>query len=191
MKGILIMIEYDKLYEEVKSMLSEKRFNHTQGVIKRAIEYAEIYNVNIEDAKYAALVHDIAKEISLEDSYKMLVEYNVELDDVEKKNFNLVHAKLGAAIAKYKYNLNENIVSAIKYHTTAKEDMTMLEKIIYLADATDGNRKYDSLDELVERIKKDVNDGLLFTIKWNIEKVLEKELCVHMDSIKAYNFLIK
>ena len=135
------MIEYDKLYNDVKNTLSEKRFKHTEGVIERAIQYAKSYGANIEEAKLAAVCHDIAKEISLEESYKILEKYNIELDDIEKRNHNLIHAKVGAAIAQNKYGLNNEIVSAIKYHTTGKEKMTLLEKIIYLADATEARKR--------------------------------------------------
>lgn len=88
------MVEYNKLYDDVKSTLSEKRFRHTEGVVERAIEYANIYEVDIEKVKYASICHDIAKEISLEESYKILNQYGEELDEIEKQNFNLVHAKV-------------------------------------------------------------------------------------------------
>ena len=135
------MIEYNELYNDVKNALSEKRFKHTEGVEKRAIEYAKVYNVDIEKARFAAICHDIAKEMSLEESYKILEKNGVLLDDIEKKNFNLIHAKVGAVIAKNKYNLEEEIVNSIKFHTTGKENMTILEKIIYLADATEPRKR--------------------------------------------------
>ena len=139
-------------------------------------------------------MHDIAKEIPKEESYKMLENYGVQLDEIEKNNFNLVHAKLGAEIAKNKYNLSDDIANAIKYHTTGKENMTILEKIIYLADATEPNRNYLknenelSLNELVELIKKDIDKGLEYTLKWNLESILRRNLIIHLDSVKAYNF---
>lgn len=191
------MVEYEELYNDVKSILSEKRFKHTEGVVERAIEYAEIYNVNIEDAKKAAIIHDIAKEFSKEQSYEILEKYGVPLDEVEEENFNLVHAKLGAAIAKYKYGLSDEIVNAVKYHTTGKENMTDLEKIIYLADATEPNRKYMdegndlTLNELVDLIKTNLDEGLRYVLKWTLQYILEKDRLIHLDSVKAYNFYNK
>ena len=188
------MVKYEKLYEAVKSILSEKRFKHTLGVVKRAEEYAVIYNIDVEEAKLAALAHDIAKEISKDESYKRLEEYGIELDEIEKQNFNLVHSKLGAAIAKEEYGMNDEMISAIKYHTTGRENMTMLEKIIYLADATEENRKYLfnddelSLNELVELIKKDIDAGLRYTLKWNLQSILRKDFVIHLDSVRAYNY---
>jgi len=188
------MLEYEKIYNDVKNILSEKRFKHTQGVVERAIEYAEIYGEDIENVKLAAITHDIAKEISKEESYKLIEKYGMKLDDIEKKNSQTVHSKLGAVIVKEKYNFSDEIINAIKYHTTGKENMTMLEKIIYLADATEPNREYFknindmSLNELVELIKKDIDKGLEYVLKWTLESLLRRNLHIHLDTVKAYNF---
>lgn len=188
------MVKYEELYEIAKEKLSEKRFNHTLGVVDRAIQYAEIYNENIEKVKIAAILHDIAKEIPKEESYNMLEKCGVKLDDIEKRNFNLIHSILGAEIAKNEYGLDDDIVNAIKYHTTGRENMSMLEKIIYLADATELNRNYMSnenelsLNELVELIKTNIDEGLEYTLKWNLQSVLRRNLLVHLNTVKAYNF---
>lgn len=188
------MVKYEELYEIAKEKLSEKRFNHTLGVVERAIQYAEIYNENIEKVKIAAILHDIAKEIPKEESYNMLEKCGVKLDDIEKRNFNLIHSILGAEIAKNEYGLDDDIVNAIKYHTTGRENMSMLEKIIYLADATELNRNYMSnenelsLNELVELIKTNIDEGLEYTLKWNLQSVLRRNLLVHLNTVKAYNF---
>ena len=182
---------YEELYNDVKNILSEKRFKHTEGVIKRALEYAEIYNVNIEDTKIAALAHDIAKELPQEEAFELVKKYNLELDEIEKVNFNLVHSKLGAEIVKEKYGFNEDIINAIRYHTTGRENMSILEKIIFLADATEENRSYKELNSLVEMIKNNIDDGMLFTLKWTFEDITNKKYLLHLDSVKAYNFLVK
>lgn len=182
---------FETLYDDVKSSLSEKRFKHTEGVIKRAVEYAEVYNANIEDTKLAALAHDIAKEISKEDAFEMVEKYGLELDEIEKLNFNLVHAKLAAEIVKEKYNFNEDILNAIRYHTTGREDMSILEKIIFLADATEENRNYKELEYLVSLIKENIDAGMIYTLKWTFNDITNKGNLIHLDSVKAYNFLIK
>ena len=182
---------YESLYSDVKARISEKRFRHTEGVIKRAIEYAEVYGVNIEDVKYAALAHDIAKEISMEESLKLIEKYNIELDDIEKINFNLIHAKIGAEIVKEKYGFNEDIINAIRFHTTGRENMSVLEKIIFLADATEEGRTYEELDMLVNMIKKDIDEGMIYTLKWTFNDITNKRFLLHVDSVKAYNFLVK
>ena len=108
------MVSYDKLYEDVRQMLSEKRFKHSEGVVKRVIEYAQIYGIDIEVAKCTAIAHDIAKELTEEQENEYIKKYNIVLDDVEKENHNLVHAKLGAEICKYEYGFSEDMVNSVK-----------------------------------------------------------------------------
>ncbi len=191
------MVTYEELYEIVKESLSEKRFNHTLGVVERALEYAEIYGANIEDTKKAAILHDIAKEIPHQEAYKMFENFGVELDEIEKKNDNLIHSKLGAVIAKYKYNLSDDICNAISFHTTGRANMSLLEKIIYLADATEKGRVYKSelnmmtLDELVNLIKKDIDDGLIYVLSYTLKSLIYRNLYIHINSVNAYNFYKK
>ena len=185
------MIKYNELYNEVKSMLSEKRFKHSEGVVKRAIEYAEIYNVDIEIVKLTAIAHDIAKELNVEDKKGYIEEYNIELDEIEINNHNLLHAKIGAYICKNKYGFTDDMVNAIKYHTTGRENMSILEKIIYLADATDANRNYDDLEYYVETIKKDIDKGIVEVSKWVINKLTNNNKIIHLNTIKCFNYYVK
>lgn len=131
------MITYEELYEKVKKELSEKRWNHTLGVVKRAEEYANVYDVELEEVKLAAILHDMTKEYSVQKSYEIFEKYGYKPDDIEKRNENLIHGKVASLIARYEYGLSENVVNAICYHTTGRENMSMLEKVIYLADATE------------------------------------------------------
>lgn len=183
------MVKYEDLYEDVKKMLSEKRFNHSEGVVKRAIEYAKIYDIDVETVKIVAIAHDIAKELTKEQEEEIITKYNVELDDFEKENHNLVHAKLGAEICKNKYGFTDDMVNGVKYHTTGRAGMSLLEKIIYLADATDENRKYES-EYYVNTIKENIDKGMVEVSKWVINHLIENERKIHIDSIKCYNYYL-
>ena len=191
------MVTYEELYERVESEVSEKRFHHILGVVERTEEYAQIYPINLEEAKIAAILHDVAKEYPLEKSNYILEKYGYQLDEIEKENNNLIHGKVASVIAKEEYGLSENITNAIAYHTTGRENMSLLEKVIYLADATEPGRIYKdssnrfTVEETVNLIKKDINAGLVYVLKWNLESVLRKELLIHLDSVKAYNFYKK
>lgn len=185
------MVEYKKIYEDVKNTLSEKRFRHSECVVERALEYAKIYGANEDEVKLTAIAHDIAKEIPKNEMIQYSEEIGVELDEIEKVNLNLVHAKLGAQICKMKYGFTEDMVNAVKYHTTGRENMSLLEKIIYLADATDSGRTYDDLQYYVDLVKKDIDRGIFEVCKWSLEDLLEKERIIHLESIKCYNFYNK
>lgn len=181
------MIDYNDLYNEVKSVLSEKRFKHSEGVVKRALEYAEIYNVDKDILKLVAIAHDIAKEFSDEENQKYIKEYNIELDEIEKNNKNLLHAIIGAYICKNKYNFSDDMVNAVKYHTTGRENMSILEKVIYLADATEESKNYEK-DFYVETIKNDIDKGMVEVTKWVINNLTERKCVIHLNTIKCYNY---
>lgn len=185
------MIKYEELCSEVKNVLSEKRFKHSERVVKRAIEYAEIYNVDIETVKLVAISHDIAKELSEEQNQKYISKYNIELDDMEKLNKSLLHAIIGSYICKEKYNFTDDMVNSVRYHTTGRENMSMLEKIIYLADTTEEGREEYLKNECVDTIKKDIDKGMMEVSKWVINKLLKSDKVIHLDTIKCYNYYNK
>lgn len=182
------MIDYEALYNEVKNNLSEKRFKHSEGVVKRAIEYAEIYGVDIETVKLVAIAHDIAKELSKEQESALINKYDIQLDEIEKNNHNLLHAKIGAYICGDKYGFTDDMVNAIKYHTTGRQNMSVLEKIIYLADATDATRAYEDIEDYVSIIKGSLDKGMCEVSKWVIGYLLENNKIIHLDSLKCYNY---
>lgn len=185
------MVEFEVIYEDLKKSLSEKRFRHSEGVVQRAVEYAKIYGVDEKTVKLAAIAHDIAKEIPKDRIVEYAESIGVELDCIERRNLKLAHAKIGAKICKDKYGFTDDMTNAVKYHTTGRENMSILEKIIYLADATEPGRSYFDLDYYVELIKKDIDRGLFEVIKWSIENITSKEGIMHIDTIKCYNFYNK
>ena len=181
------MINYEELYNIVKTKLSEKRFKHSEFVVKRAIEYAQIYNVDIEIVKLVAISHDIAKELTNDECKFYINKYNIIFDDVVKINKNLWHSKIGAEICKNEFGFSDDMVNAVKFHTTGRENMSILEKIIYLADATEESRNYNT-QEYVQYVIDDLDDAMFKVCKWIIGKLVDKEVVIHLDTIKCYNY---
>lgn len=182
------MKRYEEIYEIVKNTLSEKRFYHSKCVSERAIEYAKLYGASVEKAKIAGILHDIAKEIPKEDRISVCEKYSVELDEIEKRCTELIHGKLGAEIAKKDFKLDEEICNAIKYHTTGKENMTLLEKIIFLADFTGVDRDYDISRELYDIAKRDLDEAVQKMLKYSIIHIIEENKILHLNSVKALNY---
>lgn len=183
------MVEYEELYKVVKERLSEERFKHSEGVVKRAVEYAEIYGIDKEITKLTAIAHDIAKELTEEEFLENITKYNIELDEIERLNKSLLHAIIGAHICKNEFGFNNDMFNAVRYHTTGRENMSMLEKIICLADATEENRDYD-YTKYVKTIKSDIDQGMIEVIKWGINSLIERNKMIHPNSIKCYNYYI-
>lgn len=182
------MIEYEELYKIVEEKLSAKRFNHSKYVVKRALEYAEIYNVDKDIVKSCAIAHDIAKELTDEESLDYIKKYDIKFDDIVSINKNLWHSKIGAEICKNEFGFIEDMVNAVRYHTTGRANMSILEKIICLADATEETRKYGDVQEYVDYTINDIDYAMFKVSKLVIEKLAQKEEVIHLDTIRCYNY---
>ncbi|MBE6051414.1 MAG: HD domain-containing protein [Clostridium sp.] len=178
-------------YDCVKGSIKEKRFIHTLGVVSVAKKLAKINGVDEEKAELAALCHDIAKNISKEDMEKIILQNNVVLTEDEKNTFELWHAILAPVVVKQKLDIkDEEILSAIRWHTTGKEDMTKLEKIIYIADMIEPSRVFDGVEEIREETLKDLDKGVLLGLSHSIKYLLENGNLIDINTVKARNYLI-
>ena len=127
--------------KQLQKELNESRYQHTLGVMHTAGCLAMRYNESMQDAMYAGLLHDCAKCIPSKEKIKMCMDYGICISPVEMQNPGLLHAKLGAAIAKDVYHIdNPSILQAIKRHTTGAPEMSLLDKIIYVADYIEPGR---------------------------------------------------
>ena len=186
------MIDIDKIKKYLKEALSEKRYIHSLGVAEEAVSLARHYGADEDKAYIAGLCHDIAKEIPNDVAKYMLKEkYGAELSEIEEATHKLLHGPLGAYMVQSEFEIaDEEIIDAIKYHTTAKADMSMLCKIIYMADYTEKNRTYDGVDELRELSYKDIDDAIIFGIDFTIGELIEKGAAFHPDTIEARNYIL-
>ena len=127
-------MDIETIKAELKNSLSPKRYNHSILVAEEAKKLAKHYHINEEKAYLTGLIHDIAKELTEEENIYWIKKGKLSKDLENKENINIKHADIGAVIAKEKYNLDDNICNAIKYHTIGNKNMDLLAKIIYIAD---------------------------------------------------------
>ena len=187
----------NKIDNDLKKVLSEKRYNHSTGVMKKAEELAKIYKIDVDKAKLVGLAHDIGKELSKEEMLEYARKNNIEVDSVEEVNVGLLHAKIGADICKKKYGFSQDMQNAIKYHTVGNENMDLLAKIIYVADKIEDGRTYNSEEKMKELqvvrdlATKDINKALVYEIDSSITYTIQKHKLIHPDSILTRNMLLK
>ena len=158
---------FKELKEIVKSKMSLKRFTHTLGVVEMSEKLAKIHNADIEKCKVAALLHDICKEMDME-YIKNICKNNFmnELSEEDLENNEILHGFTGAYYAKNELGINDKeILSAIKYHTVGEKNMTLVEKIVYIADAIEYGRNYPSVAEIREETFKNLDKGILMEIE--------------------------
>ena len=179
------------LQKQMKEELTEDRYEHTLGVMYTAESLAMRYGVDMDKAAVAGLLHDCAKCIPNAQKLKLCKKHNIEISDLEKKNPSLLHAKLGAYMAKKVYNIqDDDIINAIRWHTTGKPDMSMLEMIIYMADYIEPNRdKAPNLKEIRKLCFVNIEEALCRVLESTLDYL--KEGCADtIDSMtkKTYEF---
>lgn len=184
-------MNYEEIEEIVKKTISQKRFLHSQGVAKRAIELASIYGEDIEKARKIGIAHDIAKEMPKEEAILYAKENGIVFDEIESKEPGLWHSKLGADIAVKKFGFPPDMAEAITYHTTGNVNMNTMDKIIYIADKTDETRMTIDRKKAVEISNNNLDDGVLYIAKFMIEYSLKKDSLIHPDTINLINQLIR
>mgnify|MGYP001624104847 FL=1 len=183
------MISIAMLEKEIESTLSPFRFQHSLGVMKKAGELAVLYQVDVEVAKLTGLAHDIAKEMSDQELLIFAQEHHLDIDQIELANPTLLHGKVGAILVGEKYNFTKEMQDAICFHTTGRKDMTMLDKIIYIADKIEDNRKKVP-PEVRELATQNIDVALKYFYTAAIEKAIRKDKLLHPLTIEARNSLL-
>lgn len=169
------------LKEQLATLLTPERYTHSLGVMETAGALAKIHGADIEKAKIAGLLHDNAK--NLDNIYERCRDLEVELDEFELKCPPLVHAKLGAETAKYEFYVTDpEILDAIRWHTTGKAGMSVLEKIIFVADLTEPGRSFPDVKFLRELSQKNLDLAVLECVKSTVAVNKERKNPIHPNA---------
>lgn len=182
-----------QIMQDLKIALSEKRYLHSISTMKKAKELAKKYNQDEQKVMLTALAHDIAKEMSKEEYIEYSRQNNIHLDETDNIENIALHGRIGANIVGKKYGFTEEMQDAICYHTTGKANMTLLDKIIYLADKIEDTRNYEGINELrqVYKNSKNLEEVILYDIDYyTIPKMIKQKRIIHPNSIYARNDII-
>ena len=188
-----MIMDRAEMIEKLKKKLNEKRFVHTIGVEYTAANLAFVHGCDIKKARIAGLLHDCAKCIPTEEKLKKAKKFGLPISQSEKANPDLLHGKLGAYYAKEKYGIeDEDILSAITYHTTGKPEMSMLDKIIFVADYIEPNRKMiRDLSEIRREAYSDIDKCVIHILKNTLEYLDGGKAVVDEMTKKTYEFYMK
>ncbi len=181
----------DEMKARLKKNLKPKRYEHTLNVVNSAIALCERYPCDKNQAYYAALLHDCAKNYSPEALLQAADRFGLDVDEVTRREPQLLHGPVGAAVAKEEYGIeDEAILDAIRYHTTGRAGMTRLEKIIYLADFIEPGRDYPGVDDLRELAFEDLDKAMIQAFTNTIRYITNIRGLIHQDTIIARNDLV-
>ncbi len=186
---------YKMNFEKYKAIIREKlddyRFNHSLCVAQEAQRLAILYGEDPEDVYLAGLLHDITKNFSLDEHLNIFGKFGIILTDIEKSSIPVWHGISASIYVKNILNINnEKIISAIRYHTTGKSNMTLFEKLIYLADFTSADRNYPNVEVMRSLVNSNIEDAMLYSLKYTITDLVSKNRAIHPDTLNAYNEIL-
>ncbi len=182
---------YNKYIEILKSRLGEKRFYHSLCVADEAKRLAVKYGGDEEKCFLAGLLHDITKNTPEEEHLKIFETFGIMLSDIEKNAFKLWHAMSGEAYLRFVLSIDdEEVLDAVRYHTTAKKNMSLTAKILYLADFTSADRDYSDVDTIRALVDKSLDEAMIYALKYSIKDLVDMNRAIHPDTLDAYNQII-
>ena len=176
------------LREKSYALLKPSRVAHVVGCESEAVKLAMKWGEDPENAAEAAILHDITKKLSLSEQLILCDKYGIINDTVEEHNVKLLHAKTGAAMAKELFNISNEVYEAIRWHTTGKTDMTLLEKIIYMADYIEPNRDFEGVEKLRELAYENLDAAMALGLKMSLEDIRSYGQEPYFASIEAYEW---
>lgn len=184
-------MKIDYLKNEVKKVLSAKRYEHSIRVLETALNLANIYGADPLKVGIAAILHDYAKEMN-----------NLQIRDIcehffkdETKDYmsvnEILHSFVGVYYAKEKFKIEDpDILNAIKYHTTGRKDMSLIEKIVYISDAIEPKREYPHVEKIRELALVNLDDAIFFEANRKIEYLIKSDSIIHLNSVDMRNHLL-
>lgn len=184
-------MERNDYLEQIKTRMPEKRYIHTIGVMETAIQLAEKYGADVKAAETAAILHDVAKYADEDWMKKVVKEHHLDPRLLDWGP-EILHGPVGAWIAEHEFQVtDEDILNAIRYHTTGRANMSTLEKILYIADMIEPNRNFSGVDKLREIVQQDLDEGMRACIRHTIAFLVETKQAIFPDSIECYNYFYK
>ena len=179
--------DYESARRVIKERLSEKRYEHSLAVAKAAEKLARKYNADPAKARFTGLLHDICKDDSEQSQLQMFDKFGIILTESELQCPKLWHAILGAEFIRRNFTGDQDIINSVRYHTTGRQKMSLLEKVIYVADCISSDRHYDHVEELRELAKKSLEDVIFEMSGYIITNLVEERSPLHKDTVDVYN----
>ena len=182
------MNEYKDL---IRSMMGDYRYKHSVNVSEEAVALARIYGADETDAYTAGILHDITKELPAEEQLQIIADGGIILDSVQKNAHKLWHSISGSVYVRTRLGIDDpDIINAVRYHTTGREGMSLLEKIVFIADFTAAERTYNGVEIMRQKSRQSLEDAMLFACKFTIGDLSSKELAIHRDQLDLFNELV-
>ncbi len=174
--------------EILRGRLTERRFVHSLNVADSAKELALIYGCDPEKAYTVGLIHDCCKDEAPGLQLSYMLGNNLEMTDLEINEPKLYHAMCGSVYAEKEFGITDrDMLNAIRYHTTGRKNMSVLEKVVFIADFISAERDYNGVDVMREKSKRSLEEAIVEGLGFTITDLIERERIIHPDTVDAYN----
>ena len=180
---------YDRL---LQGKLSKKRYHHSLAVMERAVFLAEKFGADVEKARLAGLLHDVMKDTENDSLLQFIEDSGILITYADRAAPQIWHAIGGYVFLRdrLKYE-DEDLLNAVRYHTTGRAGMSLLEKVIYLADLTSADRSYPDAEKTGKIVDRDLDQGMLYSMKFLICDLASHGKLLHPDTLACYNELVR
>lgn len=185
------MLDIESIKKYLESNISGKRFVHSVGVAESAVKLAKVYNCDVGKAYLSGLVHDCARELDKVQLLACLEEEGIKADDLTLSIKELLHGPAAVHICRAVFGIEDaEVLDAVRYHTTGRVNMTLLEKIIYLSDFIEPSRCFEGVEELRELAATNLDKALLLAFNSSITYLISKNGIIHIDTVLSRNFIL-
>ncbi|HAI20727.1 MAG TPA: phosphohydrolase [Clostridiales bacterium UBA8153] len=185
-------VDLDMLRVQLRAKQSTTTFAHTLGVVAAVELLAARYDIDREQARLAAFLHDVARDMETSELLKRILEYGILIDEIEAKEPLLLHAKVGAAMGRTLFGIeDEAVLQAVERHTTGAPGMTALDAVIYVADYIEPGRDSPGVDEVRRAAGQDLGHALVLAMNGTVQYLLRENRLVHPRTVDARNHLLR
>ena len=176
----------------LEAKLEDKRYRHVLSVRDMAVKLAVRYGADLQKTNLAALLHDCARWMSTRQLFEAVADYEIQLDEIERISPSLLHALVGAELAIDIFSVgDEETLSAVRSHTKGSRSMTLVDKVLFVADFSEPNRTYPEAGAVRKIANKDLNQAVFEVARFKITNLLDKEVVIHPDTIATYNSALR
>ena len=180
--------DYKKI---IKSRMSDYRYTHSVNVSREAVRLAKKYGADTEKASLAGILHDITKETPKEEQLQIMTDGGIILDNVQKNSSKLWHGISGSVYIRDVLNItDEDILNAVRYHTTGRAGMSLLEKIIFIADFTSAERDYNGVKTMRKKADKALENAMLYGLQFTLKDLSKRAMIIPPDALACYNEIV-
>ena len=185
------MLDKSLILEYLRNRISSRRYIHSVNVSIVSKKLAEVYNCDANKAEIAGLIHDCARDMDISLQRNCLAEEKIIADDLTMSSKELLHGPAAVHICRNVFGIeDEEILMAVRYHTTGRANMSLLEKIICLSDLIEPGRDFDGVEELRRLAYKNLNEALLAACNLSVKYIISKNGYIHVNTIQSRNYIL-